>query len=166
MKFKFSICALFAVCLISTAANAALWTTTDGNVNIVQVDFAGSNQYGLFDDEDSALSTPLLLAPGATVVISENAGQWTAEYGNDSIDLGPTGCFDFAWMDLTGAWNSQYSISSFSSDQYQLIWDNNPNLFIVADAKPECNPVPIPAAGYLLFAGMAGLVSARKFGKK
>ena len=143
-----------------------LWTTTDGNVNIVQIDFSGPQQYALFDDEDSTFGSPLVLADGATVTISESGGSWTATYGANSIDLGPTGCFDFAWNN-SGSWDNQYSIVTIpnSNDQYQLNWTGNYDYFRVVDAKPQCNPVPIPAAGYLLLAGMAGLISTRKIRK-
>ncbi len=129
------------------------WSTTDGNLNIYLVDDNNPpDQYAIFDP---TLSTKL----------------FDLQAGGNSIDIDSSTCFDFAWLN-NGTWDNSYDVTPLNpttgNDMYALVWPGNfgsADNFVVIDAKPQCNPVPIPAAGYLLLAGMAGLISTRKIRK-
>ena len=142
------ICTLFVV-TIAANAMATLWSIDGGDMNVFIGDIDPSDQYAIFDGDNLAT---------ANQIYTLHAG------GNKIEDIGTDQCFDFAWLN-NGSWDNSYSITAYTSDMYALVWDNNPDQFLVIDATPECNPVPIPAAGYLLVAGMAGLISTRKFKK-
>ena len=139
------ICTLFVVTMAANAM-ATLWSTTDGNLNVYIWD-SGDDEFAIFDGADLTNQLSSL------------------QSGYNTISLNTDQCFEFA-RKVNDNWSNDYTIISSSSnnDAHTLVWMND-DQFLVIDAKPECNPVPLPAAGYLLVAGMAGLISTRKFKK-
>jgi len=163
MKIKFISGVLLGLIAMCVNVHAALWVTTDGDLNIIKIDlFSNPSQYALFDDEDTSFSNPLMLTDGSAVTVSENNGSWTASSKGNSIDLGTRECFDFAWLN-NGNWDNQYTFKEVGTNQYQLSWTDNYDIFRVVDVAPECNPVPIPATAFLLLSGIASCISLKRF---
>ena len=153
MRFKKVLVTLISILFVVTmAANAmaTLWSVTDGTLNVYIGDINPSDQYAIFDGDDLTTANQI----------------YTLHAGGNDIVIDANQCFDFAWYNPnTEAWDNFYTPNSVGGGYYKLVWFSNDDLFLVDDATPECNPVPIPAAGYLLVAGMAGLISTRKFKK-
>ena len=154
MRFKKVLVTLISILFVVTmAANAmaTLWSIDGTDMNIIITDISPDDQYAIFDSDDLASATQI----------------YTLHAGGNQISASDlnSDCFDFAWFNPnTQDWDNNYNITSLGSDMKKLEWFGNSDQFFVIDAK-ECNPVPIPAAGYLLVAGMAGLISTRKFKK-
>ena len=161
--------------LVTSAATAAIiWTPTSIDTDFI-LDFPGNpgistngGTLALFDDSDTGFANGLVIGQsGGEVVFSDNNnGSWKAEVfdvtntsGGSIILSGNTNFL--LGMDWGAGYSGDSNFSLLSSpDTYLIVFDDDLN-----EGGPTGNmlavdlePIPLPAAAWLLGTGLLGLV--------
>ena len=160
--------------LVTSAATAAIiWTPTSTDTDFI-LGLPGNpgvstngGTLALFDDSDTGFGTPLDIGPnGDQVVFTDNndgTGTWNAENtlglsitlsGNTNFLLG------IKWDDGAGYFgDSNFSLLS-SPDTYLIVFDGSNGSGDISGnmLAVDLEPIPLPAAAWLLGTGLLGLV--------
>ncbi len=155
--------------------DAGIWERTDGDVNVVKFDIFCQNGSGFYMYkpgnapgqvpgeelelfyQGSAPSPPIQIT-GATITFAQSGTDWTASYGSNSLNLGPSGLFGFYLLDLGTGTDGTITPIQVGQNMWKLADPDSCITVTVVDA----NPVPIPGAAWLLGSGLLGLAGLRK----
>jgi hypothetical protein len=169
--------------LFSVSAHAAYdgaWLNNDGNVNFGPYGLATEYSLFLYDFGDSSMDMEILPAGstlGETVyfglfdemwyaTLLELPGAQPADFimGDDSVLLGEDSNFGLYLADSTGNVIG-YDYTAFDPGRMYMINPVSSASILVVDAYPatsEQHETPLPAAAWLLGAGLAGIYGFRR----
>ncbi|WP_425040436.1 NF038132 family protein [Primorskyibacter sp. S187A] len=110
------------------------------------------------------------LTPGLVSIV-DGATEWSA-LGGDSGSCFSTGCGNTGWVQSVfeiadgGSYSLQFGVTNWNDSQFASgMAVAGANIGGVA-IDPPTAPVPLPAAGWLMIAGLGGLAAARRATRK
>ncbi len=180
MKRKFlSVFAAMVLLFVGSVLNAqasTVWEpTASGDTDIQYIGFTKNVIYAIFDDMSDLSNSdphyiffsslhPLEFSPffGETIKFTQVGNDWAISNVNlpewdFGIVLKDSNRFQLAMLTPGVGWVGGTDAFALSYGQHLVSWDNG-----VAILQIDAQPVPIPAAAYLLGAGLLTLAGIRK----
>ncbi len=149
------ICLSTVVAASTVVGGGTVWEATDGDINTFN--FNSTHSFKIFDDDNSGLNPSLgylLLQDFDKLTVENLDTNWRmTNLAGDSLILTDSGYFRIGIYDGAG-WAGDTSYIPYGGNSgYQLEFLGGAATLMVVDVQP----VPVPAALYLMFSGMLGI---------